>query len=89
MTAPVAIITGGGTGIGAATARTLRMEGWDVVICGRRMEPLQAVADRTGAVPVCADAASTACPKKPLVALHLGGQQLAEAVRLIRVLFSP
>ena len=60
MTAPVAIITGGGTGIGAATARTLRMGGWDVVICGRRMEPLEAVADKTGAVPVCADAASTA-----------------------------
>ncbi|WP_203137695.1 SDR family NAD(P)-dependent oxidoreductase [Microbacterium sp. JZ31] len=38
------IITGGGTGIGAATARLLADAGGDVVIVGRRPEPLQAVA---------------------------------------------
>ncbi|WP_309068807.1 SDR family oxidoreductase [Microbacterium sp.] len=38
------IITGGGTGIGAATARLLADAGDDVVIVGRRAEPLLAVA---------------------------------------------
>jgi NAD(P)-dependent dehydrogenase (short-subunit alcohol dehydrogenase family) len=54
----VAIITGGGTGIGAATANVLRSGGWEVVICGRRPEPLQRVAGSTGAIPFVADAAS-------------------------------
>ncbi len=42
--APVAVITGGGTGIGAATARRLAEDGFDVVLCGRRPEPLQHIA---------------------------------------------
>lgn len=54
---PVAIITGGGTGIGAATAAVLRTQGWNVLISGRRPEPLQTIADATGATPVVADAA--------------------------------
>ena len=41
----VAIITGGGTGVGAATALALDAQGWSVVICGRRIELLEAVAD--------------------------------------------
>lgn len=55
---PVAIVTGGGTGIGAASATALRAEGWDVVICGRRLENLEEVARSTGAIPFVADAAS-------------------------------
>ncbi len=39
----VAFITGGGTGIGAATAQRLASEGATVVVCGRRQEPLDEV----------------------------------------------
>jgi citronellol/citronellal dehydrogenase len=37
----VAIVTGGGTGIGLATARELARTGARVAICGRRPEPLE------------------------------------------------
>lgn len=39
----VAIVTGGGTGIGGATALELARTGAKVAICGRRPEPLEAV----------------------------------------------
>jgi meso-butanediol dehydrogenase / (S,S)-butanediol dehydrogenase / diacetyl reductase len=42
--APVAIITGAGSGIGAAAARRLADDGWQTVLTGRRREPLEEVA---------------------------------------------
>lgn len=46
----VVIVTGGGTGIGAATARLLRTAGHQVVVSGRRPEPLRRIAEETGAL---------------------------------------
>lgn len=50
-----ALVTGGGSGIGAAIARRLAEDGFGVCVSGRREEPLEAVARETGAVPVVAD----------------------------------
>ena len=40
----VALVTGAGTGIGAATARLLAKRGAAVTVVGRRKEPLEEVA---------------------------------------------
>ena len=44
----VVLVTGGGTGIGAAIARQLAADGYRVMISGRREEPLRAVAGELG-----------------------------------------
>lgn len=55
----LAVVTGGGTGIGAAVAAALASRGAKVIISGRRLAPLRAIADAAvplGAiVPVQAD----------------------------------
>jgi NAD(P)-dependent dehydrogenase (short-subunit alcohol dehydrogenase family) len=56
----VALVTGGGTGIGKAAALALARTGFDVVITGRRREPLdetakEATASDTRIVPIVAD----------------------------------
>ena len=43
-TAKVAIVTGGGTGIGRAVSLALLGAGWSVVLAGRRAEPLEETA---------------------------------------------
>jgi NAD(P)-dependent dehydrogenase (short-subunit alcohol dehydrogenase family) len=54
----VAVVSGGGTGIGAATARRFAAEGAKVVVTGRRREPLEAVADEIGGRAVHGDTAN-------------------------------
>lgn len=63
-----ALVTGGGTGIGAAIARRLRTDGYDVCITGRRREPLDAVAAETGALAVQADTGNPGDAEKALAA---------------------
>ena len=50
-----ALITGGGTGIGAATARALAAEGARVTLLGRRREPLEAVAAECNGLVIACD----------------------------------
>jgi len=52
----VAIVSGGGTGIGAATARRFAKEGARVVVTGRRPGPIEAVAAEIDGVAVAGDA---------------------------------
>jgi NAD(P)-dependent dehydrogenase (short-subunit alcohol dehydrogenase family) len=50
-----ALVTGGGTGIGAAAATHLHAAGAKITITGRRLEPLQDIAARVGATAVQCD----------------------------------
>lgn len=50
-----ALITGGGTGIGAAAATHLAAAGAKVSLLGRRMEPLEAVAAKVGGIAIQCD----------------------------------
>ena len=69
----VAVVTGGGTGIGAAVAERFAQDGWEVAVLGRREGPLRAVAERVGALPVvadCADPASAQAAVEAVLARH-------------------
>ena len=70
-----ALITGGGTGIGAAAAEHLAAEGARVTVLGRRMEPLEAIARRI-------DGAATRCDVTD-------ADDLARAFEIARTAYGP
>lgn len=47
----IAVVTGGGSGIGAATGLALAGRGWTVIAAGRHQDTLDAVAGRAGDMP--------------------------------------
>jgi len=65
----LALVTGGGRGIGAACARGLAQAGARVVVCGRTAADLHAVAREIDGVPLVADVASRAGTDAMLAAL--------------------
>ncbi|MGH3658161.1 MAG: SDR family NAD(P)-dependent oxidoreductase [Micromonosporaceae bacterium] len=52
---PVAVVTGASSGIGAATAQRLAVEGFHVVLAARRLERLTPLASEIGGTPVRCD----------------------------------
>jgi short-subunit dehydrogenase len=70
-----ALITGGSSGIGAATARAFAARGAHVAIAGRNLEALRQVAADTNGVCVPGDLRAQGCPRRTVYAASdaLGG----------------
>lgn len=55
----IALVTGAGTGIGRAAALSLARAGWDLALAGRRLEPIEAVAQEVRTIGRAALAVTT------------------------------
>jgi len=66
LTGSRALVTGGSSGIGAATARALAAHGVRVAVAGRDLEALQKVAADTDGVPVPGDLRESGCPRRTI-----------------------
>lgn len=77
----VAIITGGGTGIGAATARRFAASGAHVVVTGRRAALIESVAKEIGGLAVAGDVGDAAHARQAVDAAleHFGGLDILVA----------
>ena len=69
------LITGGSSGIGAATARVFAAHGARIALAGRDVAALRRVADETGAVCIPGDLRKPGCPRRTVEAAvgALGG----------------
>ncbi len=79
---PTAVVTGASSGIGAATARLLAQQGWQVVAAARRMELLEQLAAETAGIravaldvtdPGSVAALAEAAPTCDLLVANAGG----------------
>jgi len=68
LSGKVAVVTGGGSGIGAAIARRFAAEGARVVVTGRRWDVLDAIAADVGGLSVPGDVADPAHPNDVVAA---------------------
>ncbi|MGH3787193.1 MAG: SDR family oxidoreductase [Pseudonocardiaceae bacterium] len=85
---PVAVVTGGSSGIGAATAQALAAEGFHVVLGARRVQRCQEIADEIAGTAVALDvldpdsvaAFAAAVPAARVLVNNAGGAQGLEPV---------
>ena len=79
LTGTVALITGGSSGIGAATARALAGAGSRLLIAGRDPQRLQAIAGQTGGIALTCDLAAPDGPASLAAAAQRAAAALSPA----------
>ena len=79
LTGAVALVTGGSSGIGAATARELAGAGARLLIAGRDPARLRAIADQTGGIALACDLAAPSGPADLAAAAQRAAATLPQA----------